>query len=374
MSLSQSILRSPRGFISINGIQVPWQSFEISNTRYSAASTFHVTLPSNALPITFPLNSFVNQAPLILQINAGIPSQVNANNATPSDVPMLILGDVDEVSYDPKATMITLLGRDYISRFIENKVLQQNGTTSFTGLPDGANTSSIIVTKIASNRGLIPIVTATTNPVGKYFQNQYTQLSSQITEWDLMTFLARQENYDIYASGLSLYFQPKTKNNPYNINISTPIGEIPTSNTEDIIFTRNLRLAKDIKVIVTTYNIANKTSYTATASLKHTAKSTSSTSQPSVYMFTFPNLTTQQCQDKASALLQQISQHEMAINITMPGDSVVTSHSQIVVSGTNTLFDQTYFVKNVTRKMDFINGYTMTIDAKNQSPYTVSVQ
>src|SRR5690606_20563436 len=110
--------------------------------------------------------------------------------------------------------------------------------------------SSEIVSQLATARGLTPFVTRTATPFGTYLnnpQNQYTMLSTNSTEWDLMTFLAREEGFDLFVTGTNLYFQPKDESNPYRIVMDTPFfstpGEIPNSNVSEIQFKRNMRLA-----------------------------------------------------------------------------------------------------------------------------------
>lgn len=362
---STSLLRHPRGFVTINNQLVHWERFELSNTRYAAAGTFKVVVPVSALPKTLTLANLVNDAPLTVQINAGDVSQTNPNDATPSDLPMLILGDADEITYDPLRTSVTISGRDYISLFVDNKIKE-----SFL-----SQTSSQIITQLATARGITPVVTETTTQVGSYFVNQFNLLTSQITEWDLMTFLAREEGFDIYIVGKTLYFEPKSDVTPYAVVLTVPYfttpGSIPSSNVEEMALTRNLRLAKDIIVNVKSWNPTNKISYNKTATLRHTAGTTSAPAQ--LYNYVFANLTPDQAQAKADGLLKQISEHEMTINLRMPGDSLVTANSRISISGTNTLLDAIYYVKNVTREMDFDGyGYRMTIEAKTTPPYQVT--
>lgn len=362
---STNLLRHPRGFVSINNQLVQWERFELSNTRYSAAGTFKVVVPVSTLPKTLSLANLVNDSPLVVQINAGNVTQTNPEKATASDVPMLIMGDADEITYDPLRTTVTISGRDYISLFVDNKIKE-----SFL-----SQTSSDIIKKLAGDRGLTPVVEQTTTQVGTYLQNQFNLLTSQITEWDLMTFLAREEGFDIYVVGKKLYFQQKTEEKPYAIVLTVPYfttqGGIPSSNVVEMGLTRNLRLAKDIIVNVQSWNPTNKITYNKVATLRHTAGTTTSPAQ--VYNYVFANLTPDQAQAKANSLLKQISEHEMTINLRMPADELVTAHSRISVSGTNTLLDAVYYVKNVTREMDFdTSGYRMTIEAKTTPPYQVT--
>ena len=366
----KNLLRAPRGFVSVNGIQIPWEKAEISNTRYSSAGTFRVTIPVSKLPKNMSLATLLNTSPLTIQINAGVPFQTVSANATPSDLPMLILGDADSISYEPHRTLVTITGRDYVSLFIENKVIHDAGIIPFEN-----PTSAQIITNLANLRGLEAVVSDTEQgTIGTYLQTAYQLITTQITEWDLMTFIAREENFDLYVIGKKLYFQASQASEPYIITLTTPYystaGGISTSNAENITLTRNLRLLKDIIVTVTSWDVKEKINNEATATLVKNAGNVKS--PPQTYNYTFPNLTPDQCQQKADSLLKQISAHEMNVTVRMPADQLITANSILQIKNTNTAMDQTYFVKNVTRELDFTGGFIMQIDANNKTPFTTT--
>jgi hypothetical protein len=371
-----SQLRAPRGFVLLNSINVPWESFEVSNSRYSSASTFRVTIPVSSLPKTLPLPILLQSSPLKVQINGGIPQQVVANNATPSDVPLLVLGSADDLKLDIENTHILISGRDYVAYFQEKKVKATIYQAPDIDLASIQNlTSSQVVTQLATTNSLSSQVTNTTTQVGVIFQNNAALLNSLITEWDLIVFLARQENFDTFVIGSTLYFQPRSSTAlPYQITIAVPYytttASLPVTNVEQITFTRNYRLAKNIIVNVSSWNINDKVTYNATATLIHKVTLPKDTQ---TYYFQFANLSQDQCKQKAQALLQEISQHEMTVNIRMPADNLVTPQSSIAVKGTGTIFDQSYYVKNITREMNFNGGFTMNIEANNQTPYSVTI-
>lgn len=371
-----SQLRAPRGFVLLNSINVPWESFEVSSSRYSSAGTFRVTIPVSSLPKTSPLPILLQSSPLMVQINAGIPQQVIANNATPSDVPLLILGNADDLKFDVENTNIIISGRDYVSYFQEKKVKATIYQAPDIDLGSIQNlTSSQIVTQLATTNGLTPNISVTFTQVGTIFENNTALLNSLITEWDLIVFLARQEKFDTYVIGNNFYFQPKYLSGiPYQVTIAVPYytttASLPITNVEQITFTRNYRLAKNIIVNVSSWNISDKVTYNATATLIHKITLPKDTQ---TYNFQFANLSQDQCTQKAKALLQEISQHEMTVNLRMPADNLVTPQSSIAVKGTGTIFDQSYFVKNITREMSFNGGFTMNIEANNQTPYSVNV-
>jgi hypothetical protein len=380
-----SITRFPRGFVSINGTQVYWKDFTVTNTRYGSADTYTVNIPVSSLPKSLPLPTLISTSPVTVQIKAGIVNLTNPNNATASDVPLIVLGDADSITYDPKKATVTISGRDYISRFIENKIAPPIVGTSpaaSINLPSIIQTnptSSFLVSYIATNRQLTPNVATTTNPIGYYLnnpQNLFSMLNNNITEWDLMCYLARQESFDIYIIGTVLYFQPSSDDTPYKINITTPFysnpGEIPQSNLIDIQLKRNMRLAKNIIVNIYSRDVFNNTTIQSSASLVHSDEA-ASTGQATVYNYVFPNINQAQANTKAQNLLLDISQHEMNIQFKIPADPNITPHSVIAVVGTNSIYDQNYYVKSVTTEMAANSGFNMTVTAVNHSPNTTTV-
>lgn len=364
-TLPKSTFRQPRGYVSVNGIQVPWQQYQVTTVRYGAAGTFHVTMPVSSLPVGARLNDLISNPTLMVQINAGLPLSADGIVSGPSDLPLEIIGLADDVAYDPLKSMITLTGRDYIGRFIETKINQ-----TFLN-----KVSSDVISLLATQQGLFPNVSSTSTDIGQYFQAQPNFISASSTQWDLMTFLAREEQYDIFVKGSDLYFQPKSTAAPYPIILTTPYystaGANITSNAIDIQLSRNLRLAKDIMVTVSTWNVADKKTYKKTATLKHTSGKASST--PNSYSYFYPNLSVNQVQAKAMSLLQQISQHELTLRVTMPADPTITPQSTLIMKNTNTVLDQIYYVNSVTREMDYQTGYLMTVEAKTIPPYNTTV-
>ena len=374
----KSVLNSPFGFIAINGQYIPWKRFEVNNSRYSAASTFKVSIPVSTLPNSLTLNDLITNSPLTIQINAGIPVNGLSKSISPSVLPMLILGDADDVLFEPDKTLVTISGRDYISRFLDNKLNQLNNSVGQQVLSNlNSAISSNVITLICNNRGLVPNVTPTTQPIGTYLQNSPSLLTSQITEWDLMTFLAKQEGFDIFVEGMNLYFQPNQTTTPYKITLTIPYftspTSIPTSNAQQIQLTRNMRLAKNVIVQVSSWNVYDKVAYNSTATLLHSAVSVASNASPLIYNYRFPNLSKDQCTLKANSLLAAISQHEMQLNVQMPADTSLKVQSPIQVTGTNSAYDQIYYINNIMREMDFSGGFKMSIEAKNTPPVTIQL-
>ena len=99
------------------------------------------------------------------------------------------------------------------------------------------------------------------------------------------------------------------------------------------------------------------------------AKPVGTSSNVQQYVFVRPNLTEDQAQQLANQLYAEIITHERTINVTLPGDSILTPRVLVQLTGTGTGYDQTYYPNTVRRTVGR-GGYLMYLSAKNHSPQT----
>jgi phage protein D len=272
----------------------------------------------------------------------------------------LIQGLVDTVAIDVLTSTLRIEGRDLTAAMIENRTQE-----TFAN-----RTSSEIATIFAGRHNLTPIVTLTTMPVGRYYQNEHdrialNQFSRSMTEWDLLIFLAGQEGFDVFVNGTSLYFQPTAGSAaiPYTV---TP-GQL-----QDLRLERSLTLARDIVVTVKSWNSRQQNAYTQTVRASGQAGSGTGgagrESPPQHYVFVRPNLTMNDALKLAQQKAAELAQHERVWEATMPGDLALDPRSMIQLVGTATDFDQTYFIDMIDRHLSMEHGFVQRIRAKNSSP------
>jgi phage protein D len=269
----------------------------------------------------------------------------------------LILGQVDDVEIDLVGRAIILSGRDLSAQMIDTKTsdhFQQK-------------TASEIVTIIAGRHGLTPNVQATTTRVGQYYEIDQTRLTATQPEWDLLIFLAEQEGFDLWVSGKTLNFQPPVDetSNPYLLRWSETGTKL--SNCTELKLRRSQTLAKDVIVKIRSWHQAQGVPFTVQAKRTQAAKGQRSGGEAQTYFFTVANLTQKQAQQLANQRLEQITRHERVINANLPGDNLLTVRTPLSLSGTNTQFDQVYFVDSVKRTLTMNGGYDMEVRAKNSS-------
>jgi len=361
--------RAPRGLVKLNGEVVPgWIDWQVDNNTFYQADTFRVRFASSMLPAAYGPAWFASQSAITVELLAGFPADPAAFSAAELD--SLFYGKVDDITYDPTSTLIELSGRDLTADLIDNKT-----TEKWQNL-----TSSQIVTKIAQRHGLNPKVAATKTKAGKYYEIDHVRLTHQRSEWDLLTWLAHQEQYVVYVRGQDLHFEPmpSASTDPYVLEWTPPTADnaAPGFNGKTILFARNLTLAKDVIVEVRSWNAKNKKGFTKKAQATHNKNTVlSGAAQPigeaQTYSFTVPGLTPEQALQFAQNKLREITAHEVKMTATLPADNVLLPTDVIQVRGTATPFDQIYYPDSIVRTMSLSDGYAMTVNAKNHSPESV---
>ena len=270
----------------------------------------------------------------------------------------LVQGAVDTVMIDPTLGLLHLAGRDLTASLIETRTQE-----TFAN-----RTASEIASLLAGRHNLTPQVSPTTTPVGRYYQNEHdritlNQFSHATTEWNLLVFLARQEGFDVFVQGQTLYFQPATQ--AADIAVS-----LRSEDMIDLKLERSLTLARDIEVIVKSWNSHQNNAFVQRARAAGRTGRGQSSGQPQRYIFVQPNLTPDAALKFAQKKLVELTRHERTIEISMPGELNLTPRSMIMLEGTGSEFDQAYYVDVIERRLHYNGGLTQNIRAKNTSPRT----
>ena len=351
--------RRPRLRVLANGAVVNGAtSAEVSSNGYLQADRFRVDIATGVDP-AMPLAWWSDTLPIKIEVQIGfIPDGAPEGNAAWQS---MLIGNVDHVDADPIAKCITVEGRDLSSLLVEAKTQE-----TFSN-----KTSSQIATILAGRHGLTPMVTATTTPVGQYYQLEHDRItlnnfSRQTTEWDLLTYLAEQEGFDVWVSGNNLYFQPAVSATvaPF------PIVYDPTSgalNVTHLRMERSLTLAHDMQVTVKSWNPKHKAAYTKI--VKSTGAKTGGGPVQN-YVLTVANKTPDECLKLGQQKLAELTKHERILTVDMPGELTLSTRSMAGLTGTGTAFDQAYYVAEVERDISFDGGFKQRLRLKNSSPRT----
>lgn len=355
--------------VKINGQIMPgWIEWEIDNNTFYQADTFRVKFALSMMPAGYGAAWWAAQSKMYVEVFGGFPA--DPENFTTDDLDSMLYGQVDDITFDPVGTIVEVAGRDLTAELIDTKTTEKWPNLS----------SSQIVEKLAQRHGLTPVVTKTTQKAGKYYEIDHIRLTDQRSEWDLLTWLAHQEQYVVYMKGTELHFepQPEKSQNPYMLQWEAPTADnaAPSFNGKTITFSRNLTLAKDVIVEVRSWNSKNKKGFTKKAQATHNKNTVlKGAAQPTgdaqTYSYTVPGLTPEEALQWAQAKLREITAHEVRFTATLPADNLLGVTDVIQVVGTDTAFDQTYYPDSIVRNMSMNEGYSMTINAKNHSPESV---
>lgn len=277
----------------------------------------------------------------------------------------MILGRADDVDVNPIEGTITILGRDLTAVLIDAKTAQ-----TFLN-----QTSSEVVTKLAKEAGLKVQATKTSTPVDQYYQIDHTMVSldqfhHSMTDWDIMTYLARQEGFDLFMNRDTVVFQPAATANtkPFQIHYATDASGNPIGDMTGLKLHHSKTLAKDIKVTVKSWNSKANRPITATATGANAKAGKHGYGPAQNYVIIRPGLTLDAAQKLAEQMRAEFSRHERVVDIEMPGELTLTPQSMVQLIGTNTDFDQSYYPDEIRRSMTFTGGFTQSVRGKNHSP------
>ena len=188
-------VRHPRFRVLADGVPV------------QGALELHQISTDHFAPDRFHIRLFRESAPdwehdcLLIRDGAVLDLQLSLDGD--DDYVSLLVGKGDALCYDHNARTVRIDGRNLAG------LLQDTPANDvFSNL-----TSSEIATAVALRHGLVPVAMPTLTFAGRLYNNDAVQIASNqfnrgSTEWDLLAFLARCENFELFVSGTQLYFQP----------------------------------------------------------------------------------------------------------------------------------------------------------------------
>lgn len=349
------LYRRPRLQMMLNGqVLAGVYEAEINLNNHYGANTFGALIalgPDDWAGAEFWSSAINLQIDILLSVDGGV------------GFVSVIQGMVDIVSLNPIEKEVHVHGRDLTALLIESRSQE-----TFAN-----RTASEIATIFADRHGLTPVVTPTTTPVGRFYESDHESIRLDsfcraATEWDLLVYLARQEGYDVFVRGTSLYFQPVA-------SLAAVSCVIETRDVTELKLERALKLAGEVQVIVKSWNTQLQNGFTGQASGSVVANSSnmSQGKQPVLrYVCVRPNLTSDMTLGMAVRHLSEITRHERMVEFSMPGDLTLVPGDVILLSGTGTEFDQAYYIDSIYRTFRTKTGFLQRVRASNSSPRTVT--
>ena len=357
----QSIARAPRAIVKINNeVMAGWSDISLENNIFYEADTFSLSFALSALPLNRRQDWWAAQDVLAVEIFIGFPK--DPSNYDAAELKSFIYGNVDDLKFNPIKQAIEISGRDLTARLIDNKSTEKWQNLS----------ASAIAKQIAIKAGLTPVVTETTTKAGIYYDIDHVNMKAEHSQWDLLAWLAQQENFNLYVTGKELHFEPKqtiSADNTYLLDWQSPKDNgFNAFDGTDINFSRALTIAKGVNVTVYSYNKKTKKRHVASYPLKNAkgVKVGGSVEGVENHNFSYPDLTPEKCLQYAQSMYKEITAHELKMQAELVGDNILTTLNVIAITGTNSNFDQNYYPTSITRALS-LDGYKMHVSAKNVS-------
>lgn len=348
---AKAFFRSPKILALVNGSPIPGViRAEVSSNSHYAADCFNISVAVD------PLSSTVEPAWMVSgSLTVELRFSLDGVSFT-----SLIQGQVDSIAVDPIRHTIRLDGRDFSASLIEARTQE-----TFSN-----QTASEIATILASRHGLSGAITPTTTPVGRYYHDQHdritlNQFTRATTEWDLLVFLARHEGFNVFVNGTTLYFQPVVQ----DLSNAT---SIQTTDFIDLRLRRSLTLARDLMVTVKSWN--SRLQSTFAQSVVSSLADGGDYGALQSYILMRPNLTPDQALSLAQQRVTELIAHERVIEATMSADLVLTPRNMLNLFGTNSDFDQLYYIDTIERSISIEEGFIQRLRAYNSSPRVETTQ
>ncbi len=353
-----SSARTPACVVTLNGEFVTWETVTVKGQNYYMADTYTIELPLSGNP-QFSYAFWATVATAEIKIYMGFPNDIT--RFTANELTLIFQGGLDTINLSVGLNTVTLTGRDYAYLLIDKKI-----TDSYV-----MQTASQIATQLAVQNGLTPVVTATTTPVGQYTYNEFNLFPNAITEWDLLTYLAQLEVFNLYVIRKELHFEPfpDPKIAPFIVPIQLADLEyaFPRVNVTSMNFGRTLTLASDVDVTIQSFSMLTGGLITKTATSSHVGQGVKGQKQKFVY--SRPNLTPAQAAIQAQQGAHDITQWEKKLDIELPADVTLTKNTPVKITGTGTEWDQIYYIDDITRSLSagVSEGFSMSLQMKNHS-------
>lgn len=346
-------VRRPRWRILVGGTPLNGcESVELHHTNHRKSSTLSARFALNADPTLLATWADV-QPPVSIEVQAAFASD-DGSLAWLS----AFIGDVADIHIDLPNGTVEVTGRDLAGRLIDGRTRETFANQS----------SSEIATTIAGRFGLAADVNATTRLAGSYYQLEHDKLTSDsfsrtTTYWDLLSFLARQEGFDLWVDGRTLHFKKAVEIASVQ---SVPLvwspasGDVayPSVPVADIQMRRSCTIGQGIKVVVKIWSSKAKTS-------SEISYPTSGSKDSQEYVYVRPGWSPERALQFAQSEYADILRHERTVDISMPGELGLTARSIVSLAGTGTSFDTSYFVDELTREFSLDGGFIQHVVLKN---------
>lgn len=334
-----------------------WISFRVELNGLGAVDSFDVTLPwevTDETPVDPLLFSGPKKAATLVKGGANI--KISAGFKEEGALSPLIEGPMDRPVWDfdaEQGEVVTVYGRSYGAKPFDYKetVKYQN------------HTSTAAFKAIAKKHGLTPVVPVETHTlIGSYSKEDHVNVQREVSHWDFVLYLCQQEGFTTRVWGKNWFFGPREKlpgylkppipftwghniDRPFRIErapnaarnlIVEVISWIPGKPKPPKRTKKGKPITKPAKGEAKGQRIVEKASFVGSSfGHKYTMR------------YYFPNLTRDQCQRKARAILQQLSSMQLYGSFRTDWWPELANDRRIALFGVGQTLSQVYFCPKI---------------------------
>ncbi len=339
-------VRHVAGIVSINGLPCRVVSMDVNQTANKSADTMHAEVSLSANPGAAAL--------------AGAGGSLTASVEAGEGSGLLFTGSVDNVTIDFDRMLLKVSGRD-----------KTKGPIGKKSIEDFRNkTPTEIIREVAGRHGLSLVVEGAGSAMaGKKQQKEdFVHMTHHISDWTLIQHLADREGKVAFVRKNQLYLVSIDSGmfGAFAVHFERPTsGSHARSNVLQLSCTRNVEAGQPTEVTVRSWNTKKAEAYEGKSRSANQANNGSIDGGGERRMeYSHPQLDQDQAQNIADKRHREAVRHEMNCNVTVPGKASVQPPMKLSLTGTGTVFDQTYYIDTVNHRVSN-GGYTMSIAAKN---------
>lgn len=344
-----SAVRAPRVRIMIDGQPTPLVECSVNVSRHARSDTFQAATPLAATGRSMAYWASVGP----------VDCKVQACNDEGDDWTNLLTGQLDRVAVRADArggVRVEFGGRDKTAKLLDTRRTKN----------DPNKKSSQIVKDLADKHGLKAEVDETDDDAGKQHTDGTNHLIDNDTDWNTLTRLAEREGAFLYLKDDTIYFkQPGNDASgfaKYPIRFSPPSeGELAVGNVRDITLIQNVHLNRGVKQTVRSFHTRKQKNICTTKEAEAAGGG-----EPLEWIDHIPGLTDAQVEKIATKRQIEKQRHEMHVQFVMPGDVALDPRMMLSLSGTDSAWDQDYHIDTISHFFSPLDGYTMSISAKNK--------
>ena len=338
-------IRFPRCYLVVNGSQIPCLAAQVTRNSERTSDTFSARLSvTQSAQYGMDLAAWADFQP------DGDASIVFSTAPGGGDAVTMITGAIDIPVINWQSMTVGVQGRDKGSSLTEKRRSQKFQNQQ----------SSDIVSSIAQDHGLDVAAIPGSGFAGKIWDQDTVHMVINRSDFEVLNDLAEREGFRWYVDGTTLYFEPTEQDNgAYQVFWQPPTPDsYASANAMDLRTFRNMTAAKSHEVNVSAWHHKDKKQYNA----KATSPGVGSDSV--IFEHHHNGRNQDQVETLANSRLKNAIRHDCNVAVKLPGDLGIDVRQKLQLSGTGTVYDQSYDIDSIVFAMSWESGFTMDITAR----------